>query len=239
MSEPNAAEVKERAAEWLQRREFWNWSEADQAELDAWLAQSSAHEIAFIRMQAAWDRTQRLGALRKPMREPQRAARMRPILLRVAAACLALAIGVVRHEQTPPTLADLVVRHIQGPERDALQRTAPVPAAAIEHAFADRGVRLASVPGGVSYVHECPVGSWRTVHMVMPENGAPVSVLYVADHRVADGLDFHRGDVQGREIPIANGTLVLAARNADRFGAIEHTWRDAIEGPAQVAAGSR
>lgn len=156
-----------------------------------------------------------------------------------AAACLALAIGVVRHEQTPPTLADLVVRHIQGPERDALQRTAPVPAAAIEHAFADRGVRLASVPGGVSYVHECPVGSWRTVHMVMPENGAPVSVLYVADHRVADGLDFHRGDVQGREIPIANGTLVLAARNADRFGAIEHTWRDAIEGPAQVAAGSR
>ena len=92
MSEPNAAEVKERAAEWLQRREFWNWSEADQAELDAWLAQSSAHEIAFIRMQAAWDRTQRLSALRKPMREPQRAARMRPILLRVAAACLALAV---------------------------------------------------------------------------------------------------------------------------------------------------
>ncbi len=87
----DAAEVKDRAAEWLQRREFWNWSEADQGELDAWLAESSAHEIAFIRMQAAWDRTQRLGALRKPMREPRRASRIRPVLMRVSAACLALA----------------------------------------------------------------------------------------------------------------------------------------------------
>ncbi|HEY4126189.1 MAG TPA: FecR domain-containing protein [Rhizomicrobium sp.] len=87
-----ASQVKDRAAEWLQRREFWNWSAADQAELDAWLAQSSAHEIAFIRMEAAWDRTQRLGALRKPMRAPERTGRIRwPILLRTAAACVAIA----------------------------------------------------------------------------------------------------------------------------------------------------
>ena len=45
--------------------------------------------------------------------------------------------------------------------------------------------------------------------------------------------------MQGREVPIANGTLVLAAQTDNRFDAVEHTWRDAIEGPAQVAAGSR
>ncbi len=97
MSEPNApqtaVEVKDRAAEWLQRREFWTWSAQDQAELDTWLAQTPAHEIAFVRMEAAWDRTARLSALRKSMREPQRGSRARiwPILMRTAVACLAVA----------------------------------------------------------------------------------------------------------------------------------------------------
>lgn len=157
-----------------------------------------------------------------------------------AAASLALAIGVVRHQRaTSASLADLVVAHIDGPERDALQLRAPVAAAAIERAFADRGVRLASVPAEVSYVHECPIGAYRSVHMVMPENGAPVSVLYVVDHPSRNSKNFLRAGMHGREVPIANGTLVLAAQTDSGFDAIEHTWRDAIEGPAQVAAGSR
>lgn len=90
MSEP-ANGIKERAAEWLQRREFWNWSEADQKELDAWLAESSAHEIAFIRMESAWSRTQRLSALHKPMRARPAGSRIWPVLLRTAAACIVIA----------------------------------------------------------------------------------------------------------------------------------------------------
>ena len=30
--------VDERAADWLQRRHFWNWSDEDQAALEVWLA---------------------------------------------------------------------------------------------------------------------------------------------------------------------------------------------------------
>lgn len=97
MTEPQTAkEIKDQAADWLQRREFWNWSQQDQAELDAWLAQSPAHDIAFVRMEAAWRRTERLGALRKPMRQtqPQPRSRRWPILLRTAAAGVAVvAIG--------------------------------------------------------------------------------------------------------------------------------------------------
>ncbi|MFI4970830.1 MAG: DUF3379 family protein [Lysobacterales bacterium] len=155
-----------------------------------------------------------------------------------AAAGLALAIGIVR-EQRAQALPDLVVAHINGEERDVLNLRTPVSAASIEHAFADRGVHLASVPDGVSYVNECPIGKYRSVHMVMPQNDAPVSVIYVVDHRGAASKDFHRDALRGREVPIADGTLVLAARTDDHFDAIEHTWRDAIEGPAQVAAGSR
>jgi hypothetical protein len=157
-----------------------------------------------------------------------------------AAASMALAIGVVRHERAAPAvLADLVVAHINGEEHDALQLRAPVAAASIEHAFADRGVRLVSVPTEVSYVNECPIGAYRAVHMVMPEQGAPVSVLYVVDHPSQVSTQFRRDGMSGREVPIANGTLVLVAQTDSRFDAIERSWRDAIEGAPQVAAGSR
>lgn len=95
MTEPEAAkDVKDQAADWLQRREFWNWCAQDQSDLDTWLAQSPAHEIAFVRMEAAWRRTERLGALRKPMRLAQPLSRSRrwPILMRTAAASIAVVV---------------------------------------------------------------------------------------------------------------------------------------------------
>jgi hypothetical protein len=157
-----------------------------------------------------------------------------------AAAALVIAIGVVRREGTfgGTSLPDLVVAHVNGEERPALQLREPVAAGTVERAFADRGVHLASVPDGISYVHKCPVGDYRTVHMVMPRD-VPVSVLYVTSYRAPEVTNFARGALSGREVPIAGGTLVMVAENAGSFDALEHTWRDAIEGPAETAAGSR
>ena len=39
-----------RAARWAQRRQFWGWSDDDQAELDRWLAESPAHHVAYMRL---------------------------------------------------------------------------------------------------------------------------------------------------------------------------------------------
>lgn len=157
-----------------------------------------------------------------------------------AAASLVLAFGVTRNQRvSPPSLQDLVVAHVNGPEREALQQTVPMPASSVARAFANRGVTLQSVPDGIAYVHECPVGSYRSVHMVMPEHGAPVSVLYIVDHRAGAPGDFRRAELHGREVPLADGTLVLLAQADNRFDAIERSWRNAIEGPPQVAAGSR
>jgi transmembrane sensor len=70
MSVPNqepqmsANEVDLLAANWLQRRHFWNWTEEDQASLDAWLAAAESHRIAYWRQRAGWDRTERLVVLR-------------------------------------------------------------------------------------------------------------------------------------------------------------------------------
>jgi len=56
--------VEIRAAELLQRRRFWNWGETDQAELDCWLDEALAHRVAFLRLEAGLERTERLAALR-------------------------------------------------------------------------------------------------------------------------------------------------------------------------------
>ncbi|HSZ11530.1 MAG TPA: FecR domain-containing protein, partial [Rhizomicrobium sp.] len=60
----SAADVEANAAAWFRRRQFWAWSEADQIELDKWLAQSLAHRIAYWRLQGAWEHSGRLAALR-------------------------------------------------------------------------------------------------------------------------------------------------------------------------------
>src|SRR6185437_2204115 len=57
-----------------------------------WLAQSPAHEIAFLRLEEAWGRSERLSAL--PRSTPERLPRAAPLLLRIAAALvIAAAIG--------------------------------------------------------------------------------------------------------------------------------------------------
>lgn len=60
----NHAEIENQAAEFVQRRRFGEWSEADQAELDAWLGEASSHVVAFARLEAGLDRAERLAALR-------------------------------------------------------------------------------------------------------------------------------------------------------------------------------
>jgi len=156
-----------------------------------------------------------------------------------AAAALVVAVGIaLRPRSDAASMPDLVVQHVNGGERDALKLREPIASDQVERAFADRGVQLKSVPSGVAYVQKCPVGGYPTVHMVMPENDQPVSVFYVTRYHVSITDDFQRGSMHGREVPIADGTLVMLAENTASFDTLEHTWRDALQGPAETAAGS-
>lgn len=56
-------QIERAAAAWLARRDGGDWSPGDQAQLDAWLAQSTAHRVAWLRLQAAWNQSDRLKAL--------------------------------------------------------------------------------------------------------------------------------------------------------------------------------
>jgi transmembrane sensor len=62
--------IARRAADYCQRRHFWEWSDADQAELDAWLAESFLHRAAYLRVEGTVVRTEQLAALRPLQLEP-------------------------------------------------------------------------------------------------------------------------------------------------------------------------
>ena len=82
---PKAQSVNETASAWLERFHAGNWTEQNQAELDAWLAESSAHRAAYWRLEDAWSNASRLSALRQPVRQPVAQRRILPILARTAA----------------------------------------------------------------------------------------------------------------------------------------------------------
>lgn len=73
----DATPEESRAAEWVAARRNPDWNEAQQAELDNWLAKSVANRVAYVRMDATWRRTDRIAALRKPMRDVPQAAQSR------------------------------------------------------------------------------------------------------------------------------------------------------------------
>jgi transmembrane sensor len=101
----SAMEIEERAAYWLARRQEPQWSSADQAALDAWLQESTSHEVAFLRLEYGWSKVDRLTVLRKPPvprqeieevrpAAPQRGAR-RPLAWLAAAAVLVLSVALL------------------------------------------------------------------------------------------------------------------------------------------------
>ncbi|MFZ5638721.1 MAG: FecR family protein [Pseudomonadota bacterium] len=63
MRTTDSARIEQAAADWLARRDGDLWTEADEARLAAWLEASTAHRVAFLRLEHAWSETGRLQAL--------------------------------------------------------------------------------------------------------------------------------------------------------------------------------
>lgn len=61
-------EIESRAAAWIAERDHLQdqggWTAEREAALQAWLSAATAHRVAYLRLQAAWQRADRLGACR-------------------------------------------------------------------------------------------------------------------------------------------------------------------------------
>lgn len=101
----NAIEIESVAAEWLEKRNHTQWSEADQAQLEAWLGESLAHRIAYLRLENAWRFADRLPALKAPRSDKGGTQINWSRIIRGAfAACLVVGASVygLRHYTTQP-----------------------------------------------------------------------------------------------------------------------------------------
>jgi transmembrane sensor len=61
--EAGSKRIESIAAAWLARRDSETWCARDQAQLDAWLRESDAHRVAWLRLASAWEQADRLKAL--------------------------------------------------------------------------------------------------------------------------------------------------------------------------------
>ena len=71
----DSIQIEDTAANWLARRDGDGWSAADQLVLAQWLDASTAHRVAYIRLEAAWRKARRLkalavGVLSRPSNDP-------------------------------------------------------------------------------------------------------------------------------------------------------------------------
>lgn len=88
-------DIEDQAALWLARQDR-GLKASELAAFEAWLSESTAHKVSYLRLKATWQRTDRLAALRKPSLMPVSKARgweAAPVY-RALAATLLLTLGI-------------------------------------------------------------------------------------------------------------------------------------------------
>lgn len=88
-------QIEERAAYWVSRADAPDWSGEDEARLRAWLDESTAHRVAWLRLRSVWQRADRLAAVRRtPPPRPARRTAFAPWAAAAAVGLVALLAGV-------------------------------------------------------------------------------------------------------------------------------------------------
>ena len=86
-----ATHIEQEAARWILRREEPGWTATDGEALDAWLAESAAHQAAFWRLEHGWRRADRLAA--RPLTQAEGTRRSWSRRLAPLAASIAALVG--------------------------------------------------------------------------------------------------------------------------------------------------
>ncbi|MET1162806.1 MAG: FecR domain-containing protein [Pseudoxanthomonas sp.] len=125
----SSRQIEQAAAAWLARRDGGRWDALDQAGLQAWLAESTAHRVAFLRLEAAWahgGRLKALGAGTPAGVVPPRGQWVRPSFDTHERGVSALEGPAVRRDATdgPPDLRDLAFAPRTKPRPSRLARFA-------------------------------------------------------------------------------------------------------------------
>ncbi|MDZ4812696.1 MAG: DUF3379 family protein [Pseudomonadota bacterium] len=160
----------------------------------------------------------------------QQSSGRRAVIWRIAAG-LALTAGIASVSwlalAPQQSLAAISLQHLGHAEPMSLNAQGVVSGVALRESFERLGVKLLRSPGNFSYLKICPLGSRRSLHMVMQQRSGAVTVMYVPGERVARN-DFAEHELLGREITVNGGALVMMAASRADFDAIEAGFRAAL-----------
>ena len=155
--------VEQAAATWIARRDAARWTAADAAALEAWLAESPGHRVAYYRLNAAWNRAGQLQGARAT-------ARFRPlaiaatVLLLVAAALVAMKANLFR-EGTPQPMVASVSDIARNPDGASVPEAAPPEALPVPAAPAERETSATASPAPVEQRYSTVIGASRVVSL--------------------------------------------------------------------------
>jgi len=103
----SAKDVDWQAAQWLECRHREECGTEEQEGFDKWLAASSAHRLAYLRVEAAWSRAHRLSALKRPLADMKHITSRKPSLffkaLAAVSATAVLGVGLALYLTKPTT----------------------------------------------------------------------------------------------------------------------------------------
>lgn len=230
------------AADWVAVRQSQReWSADQQAELDAWLAKSIANRVAYIRIDATWRRTDRLVALRKPMKQSvPSTAPFSSRSMRIAGAIgLVAIIGIAASSYLQPTHGQLIQTPKGGQERLALSDGSQVElntdsAVLIDFQSRSRGVELVRGEAFFDVRHDASrpfivtAGSHRIVDLgtkFLVRTG--LNSVKVALIEGSARLEDANGKNRKRAVVLTSGEVAVAT--ADDIQLSKHTSRDLSE----------
>jgi transmembrane sensor len=84
-ADQSASAIEAQAALWLERRHLGKWGSEMQSAFDAWMSESSAHMLAYWRLDATWSHAERLVALAPTPQKVEREKKIGSGFLRIAA----------------------------------------------------------------------------------------------------------------------------------------------------------
>lgn len=174
---------------------------------------------------------------------PKRSGLRRTGLLATLAAGLLVVALVPRTPEKIPTprgpsafeLASISIDHLSH-EPDTPLSTTVVPPPMLRAGFVQAGLALVGNPGEVRYLRPCPVGPYRSLHLVMADDEGPVTALYLRDSPNLGRLDLDGPEYRTVVRPHLNGNWVLIARRGQIITDIESALVNAVAMPPQLAA---
>jgi len=206
---PPADVTRAEAASRLMDRQLSETREEDDAaELENWMDESLAHRVAYWRLEAAWEQTDRLAALRRPMRETHAAAPQKNWMFfaRVAAAVVvvgALGAGAAFYAAEPS--AKTYATEIGGRETITLRDGSQI------ELNTDSAVRVALSDGERKVWLDRGEAFFQVRH-----NAKRPFVVIASGHRIVDiGTKFTvRREQRGLSVSVTEGKVQLESADA-------------------------